>query len=271
MQYTLLPPPAALRQFVQYCWTLEEDCAGTATKVFKPLADGCPGLVFQQETGVYHDEEQKRLPGIFLYGQTIKPREMHLSGQLKTFGVVFYPHAVKSVFGMDAGELTDTCVDLDFLARGKGFRLNEQLNEAASGELQLGALTAYLQAEQRLHTGAADAGMDYAIDAIIRSNGNVPLKTLHRQLYITERSFERWFSRYVGIAPSVFAKVCRFQAALQQMRSNQYHRLTDIAFDNGYADQSHFIRQFKAFAGCSPNQFQQKTTGVVSNFPVLIQ
>jgi len=32
-------------------------------------------------------------------------------------------------------------------------------------------------------------------------------------------------------------------------------RLTDLAYDNEYYDQSHFIKDFKEFTGLSPKEF----------------
>jgi AraC-like DNA-binding protein len=54
----------------------------------------------------------------------------------------------------------------------------------------------------------------------------------------------------------LFARICRFQASLNQIRNNDYCRLSDIAYENEYADQSHLIRAFKEFAGISPNKYQ---------------
>jgi AraC-like DNA-binding protein len=47
--------------------------------------------------------------------------------------------------------------------------------------------------------------------------------------------------------------------------------LSDIAFENGYADQSHFIRAFQEFAGFTPNQYQKQLLEVVANFPQLLR
>jgi AraC-like DNA-binding protein len=55
------------------------------------------------------------------------------------------------------------------------------------------------------------------------------------------------------------------------LRNNHYHKLSDIAFENEYADQSHFIRAFKEFAGFSPYRYRQQSNEVVENFAELIE
>jgi AraC-like DNA-binding protein len=42
---------------------------------------------------------------------------------------------------------------------------------------------------------------------------------------------------------------------MEKIRTGEYTKLSDIAFDMGFADQSHFIRSFKRFTGESPGRF----------------
>jgi len=81
------------------------------------------------------------------------------------------------------------------------------------------------------------------------------LKDIRRQLNISERTFERRFADHVGIAPKLFARICQFRASLVQLEQQQFDKLTDIAIDNGYADQSHFIRSFSEFTGLTPSRY----------------
>jgi AraC-like DNA-binding protein len=92
---------------------------------------------------------------------------------------------------------------------------------------------------------------------------------LQRNLNLSERGFQRRFNQHVGISPKLFSRVCKFQAALGQLKNNNYANLSDVAFDNGYADQSHFIRSFKEFAGFSPYQFQKRDRKIAENFSVI--
>jgi AraC-like DNA-binding protein len=100
---------------------------------------------------------------------------------------------------------------------------------------------------------------------IHQSDGNISLKNIQKDLQLSERSFERRFKQCVGVSPKLFSRICRFQASLAQLRKNGYNKLSDIAYENEYADQSHFIRAFKEFAGFSPVQYQKKSKEVVEN------
>jgi AraC-like DNA-binding protein len=111
--------------------------------------------------------------------------------------------------------------------------------------------------------------MQFALSSIIQSKGSVSLITLRETLQLSERSFERKFKQHVGIPPKLFSRIARFQASLNQLKRNQFDKLSDIAFENDYADQSHFIRSFKEFAGCSPFQYQKLGPEVIDNLTEL--
>jgi AraC-like DNA-binding protein len=266
MNYQHLPPPSSLKGYVQYFWVLESPTVPSSSTIFRPIPDGCPGLLFQQEqSGKFFDQSKKELPALFLYGQTVHHRELHTSGPLKTVGICFYPHVLHSVFGLDANELTDTCVDINLLLRVQEKSLIEQLNEAPRTTSQITLLSDYLLKKIRHNNRDRDVTTDYALTTFFTSQGNVSLKELQELLNVSERSLERNFKQRVGISPRLFARICRFQASLRQLRNSSHHKLSDIAFDNGYADQSHFIRAFKEFTGLSPYQYQKQTNELIEN------
>ena len=107
--------------------------------------------------------------------------------------------------------------------------------------------------------------MRHALEQIISSKGTLSLKVLQQNLNTSQRSFHRKFKQYTGIPPKLFSRICRFQASLKQLQQTDYDKLSDIAFGNDYADQSHFIRSFKEFSGLSPAQYQKNSTEVVEN------
>jgi AraC-like DNA-binding protein len=267
MKYQQILPPAHLKDYVRYFWLLESDKDDHAERKLLPLADGCPGIIFQHSAlGSFTDPGHKNLPEAFLYGQTVTPIELHLEGKFKSTGVCFYPYALKTIFGLDASELTDSCVDLTLIING----VIEQLLNAATGTDQIEIFSEHIFHHIETKKYSIDPATEYALAAIAQSKGNLPLKDLQRKLKLSERRFERTFNQQVGISPKLFSRVCKFQAALGQLKRNNYTNLSDIAFDNGYADQSHFIRSFKEFAGFSPLQFQKKRgRKIAENFSVL--
>ena len=55
--------------------------------------------------------------------------------------------------------------------------------------------------------------------------------------------------------PKQLARVARLQAALKMIQQKKFNSLTEIAYENGYFDQAHFIKDFREFTGISPKSF----------------
>lgn len=209
----------------------------------------------------------KILPNIFLYGQTVAPSSFSTAGKLGAIGICFQPHALKSIFGFDAGELTNSCVDLTLIGSKKRMNLQEQLANATTVNEQIKILSFYLFDKQQSHSRQPDDLTKFAISQLTHSKGNIPLKELQQQIQLSERSLERKFKDTVGISPKLFSRIIRFQETMNQMRSNKYDKLSDIAYENDYADQAHFIRVFKEFTGFTPLEFIRQSNESVENFP----
>lgn len=63
------------------------------------------------------------------------------------------------------------------------------------------------------------------------------------------------FKKYFGLTPKVLHRIFRFNEILKQIHNKQQLKWTDIAYEFGYADQSHFIKEFKEFSGFNPQEF----------------
>jgi len=63
------------------------------------------------------------------------------------------------------------------------------------------------------------------------------------------------FKKYFGLTPKVFHRIFRFNEILKQIQHKQQLKWTAIAYEFGYSDQSHFIKEFKEFSGFNPQEF----------------
>ncbi|MEM1026159.1 MAG: AraC family transcriptional regulator [Myxococcota bacterium] len=60
------------------------------------------------------------------------------------------------------------------------------------------------------------------------------------------------FRRYVGITPKYFQRILRFSEVFRQLENHVEVRWSAVAHHCGYADQAHFIRDFRHFSGFNP-------------------
>ncbi|WP_299438384.1 AraC family transcriptional regulator [uncultured Aquimarina sp.] len=71
----------------------------------------------------------------------------------------------------------------------------------------------------------------------------------------TQKHLIDQFKKYVGVTPKYYQRILRFNEILQQVRQKENISWSQIAYQCGYADQSHFIKEFNHFSGFNPQEF----------------
>ena len=240
-----LTPHENIALFVKDIMVFRDETA-TARTALSFYADGYPGIMFQQtENGLYVLPHNKKMPSLFLYGQTIQPVELVIEGNYKLVCFQLYPFVVNSFFNLKAKDINDDCYDLIKL---EGFDVTKTinlLNNEPRVEKHVELIADLLWRIFETRRGALDYKIQQAIQLIINNNGNLNINALIELLKINERTFERRFITQVGISPKQFSRIIQFQSSLNQLTDKDYNKLTDIVYNNGFADQSHFIRVLK--------------------------
>jgi len=255
MTAEIYKPAPLLKDFVKQVVVLDNYAPGTRETSLPYFADGLPGIMYQQcDTGMYLNRA-KRLANLFLYGQTVKPIEITVTGSFRIILFYLYPHVAKVLFKQNSSEITDTCLDLTLQNKFGLKELIIRLEDSASARQQVDLINDFLMKHIYGNDLHVDKGLDFAVRQIVYAKDLTSLKEIRRQLNISERTFERKFVEHIGVAPKLFARICQFRAALVQLQEQQFEKFTDIAIENGYADQSHFIRSFKEFTGLTPSRF----------------
>jgi len=75
---------------------------------------------------------------------------------------------------------------------------------------------------------------------------------------LTLRSLQRLFSDYVGIGPKWVIQRYRLHEAIARLDEGERVDFARLALDLGYADQAHFIRDFKALVGRTPREYARQ-------------
>jgi AraC-like DNA-binding protein len=264
--YREIAPPAELVAYVRHFGILENTQCDDRETTFKIIADGCPGLIFQEYPDGFVNHRKEKLPQIFVHGITTTHAEKTAVGSYRNIGIYFRPHAVKAIFGIDACDLTNSYADLNDIVKND---LSEQLLLSGSIEKKMAHLSNFLIRQLWLNKARQNEKIAYAVTRINDCKTGAPFSILSADLDIAERALERMFKAHVGISPKLFYRISRFQHALDRLRLQKRQSLTDVAHAYAYSDQSHYIRDFKEFTSFSPKQFFLKTHEAVVNLPQL--
>ena len=71
----------------------------------------------------------------------------------------------------------------------------------------------------------------------------------------TQKRLISQFKTYFGLTPKVFHRIFRFNEILKKIHNKEQLAWSQIAYEFGYSDQSHFIKEFKEFSGFNPQEF----------------
>jgi AraC-like DNA-binding protein len=260
IQFTMLPAPEILQNDVE-CFRIVEH-TGKEGLAIKVSPNGVPGIVFHQNNGrsaleniITHSGRIACPPPLFLYGPGTEPSVMHYkSGSSTTIQVIFKPHALKTLLGINASALTNGSTDLhEFSAKD----LPVQLLEAQNEQERMTLLTSFLVARFK-QAKTRDTLVEESLRVIHTNISSIHVQHVLEYLHISERQFERRFTQTVGLSPHVYIRVKRFNEAIRLIKTRQFERLTDVAYALNFYDQSHFIRDIKAFSGMTPKSISQK-------------
>ncbi len=63
------------------------------------------------------------------------------------------------------------------------------------------------------------------------------------------------FKKYVGLTPKYYQRILRFNDLLLTIQAKNNINWSDVAYQCGFSDQSHFIKEFQHFSGFNPSEF----------------
>ena len=251
MKYFTIHPTKKLAELVRYFWVFEGNASPDRPYVHRTFANVCPELLFHYRGTFEEINDEDGFESSFITGihaHTVKYRRFVTKDSFGMFGVYLYPHALPVLFNTPATAVTNEMPDLNSLLKKAGRELEEKMMMASGNAERLSIITSFL--EQRI-TDQKRPEIGKIIRSIVQAKGQVNIKSLSYDCFLSVRQFERNFKEQAGFSPKTFARITRFNAVVEGRLSRQ-RSLTDIAYEFGYYDQSHFISDFKEFSGFCP-------------------
>lgn len=71
----------------------------------------------------------------------------------------------------------------------------------------------------------------------------------------TQKHLIQQFKKYCGLTPKSLHRIIRLNKLLESINQKKEIIWTDIVYETGYADQSHFIKDFQNFCGFNPSKY----------------
>ncbi|QBJ84977.1 AraC family transcriptional regulator [Chryseobacterium gleum] len=256
MNYQTFEPDQDLTAFIKCYWTLEGPKEETPEKQ-TIVPDGCMEMIFH-----YGDLYKQYLDNgnsiiqsrCFVIGQLTRPLKIQPTGETGIFSVRFHPEGFLPFTTIPIKEMENTAVSLEKLFGKDGQEIAQQILNANSTSERIKLIEIFLL-DWLTDIKTIDRIVKSTIETIITANGQFSVDELSRLKKVNRRQLLRKFSLTIGLSPKQLSRMIRFQTTLKMLLNDQYSNLAELAYENEYYDQAHFIKEFKEFTGSTPKEF----------------
>ena len=269
MTYKEFIPGEPLKQYVKCYYIYESDTKAVFED--KAFATGCIEFMFNLGAGRWQTDTGngfQTTPLIELWGQIIQPLTFKSLGPNTMLGIRFYPHTASIFLNTDVSQFNNQVTNLTDVAGNSIYTLHAKLIDATLMNQRIELIEQFLLSRLSLFEKKLDKTVliNGVIKELKRDDFFDNIENVATRYGITARYLQKLFLQHTGLTPKLYSKINRFQNSLQLI-SKKNGSLTDIAYECGYFDQSHFIREFKSFTGSVPSGYNPENSSAILASP----
>lgn len=268
MRYDEILPAPPLARYIKCFWILESP-ASDSPGPQRILPDGSMEVVFNLADPFrrYNDDgSTQRQPLVLLIGQMRRYMLIEPTGTVRLLGVRFWPGGAYPFITLPQHELADNALNLDAVWGGIVPEIESRMRDART----VPELVALIESVLLARLGrfrAHDEAVFAAVALISRNGGLLSIETLADELGMSLRQLDRRFNSWVGLPPKALCRIVRLNRLLKMVeRTGNGPEWVRLALECGYYDQSHFIKEFRTFAGKEPTSYFSEANVMSEHF-----
>ena len=253
MEFSKFQPSAHLKHLITYFWELKSTESDAPIGTYRFVPDGYVDWIFHLGSPWQCDFpdaiSSTKTSKFHVFGQIKKHVDLKLpESKLHLFGVKFNPWVVKNIWNLDMHYLTNSCLAIEDLDLPEIHVLQEQISIADNLKSRMSIIESYLSPYINLKE-------DNSLKEVLLSYSNERTRLNDQSTGFGVRRLEQRFKTEIGISPKLYYRTQRINKVIGEITSTSSQTLTQLALNNNYYDQSHFIRDFKQFTGLNPSRF----------------
>jgi AraC-like DNA-binding protein len=256
MRFLYIKPTGILSQYIRHYWILEADeSEGEVSERVIPTGNIELMFHYKKPFIVKSKGEVREQPRVIISGISSNYSDVTTRGESGVIAVKFFPYGACNFFNFPLHEIENLSINLNDVYSGHIRLVEEQIQEAKTLNERIFIVEKFLL---EFFTPVYNDDILFikrGVSLINQYKGQINPTHLSSLLAITGKSLERKFSAFLGKTPKQFIKIIRFQEVIRSLSYTGKKSLTEVAYENGYYDQSHFIKDFKSLSGYTPGEF----------------
>jgi AraC-like DNA-binding protein len=169
-------------------------------------------------------------------------------------GMRLTPLGAYKLFRSPMAGVANRVLHLEDLRGSASLRFADTLRNAPSPLHRFAMLDAFLT-ERVASAPDASPEVVWAWDRLLATGGAARILDLAGEIGWSRKHLRARFLEQVGLTPKTVGRIMRFQGAVRRIGAATRMNWASLAADCGYADQAHFNRDFRDFAGAAPETY----------------
>lgn len=245
----VISPTKLLIPYIKQYWFLRIDNVKQGFQ--RSIPSGCVALVFHKGNKIISSLHKGIQPQSYISGQINTYSDIKFSF-LDMVIILFQPIGFRMFFPYSIKEFANQNIPIDLLDNTSLVELEEKINETSDNYQTVRLIEEYLL-NRICENISCDAKKIMAtIQNINKGENNISV--LSQTACLGYKQFKRIFTEYIGLNPKDFIQITRFRKTLHILQLTPQVSISKLAYDCGYYDKSHLIKEFKIFTGYTPKQ-----------------
>lgn len=251
-----------LAPWIKFIWYFE---AKEADIHYKLLPTDCLDIILNLSgTIIYDNTSQSIFPSPFHVNSLRSEHSyIHHTGNVRVFGISCYAYGLYPFIHQSLAGIHNRVVDLSELSSS----LTRDLSLAVFKEDTPEQIIQNIEKSLCLNLQATEEEINKTtlIHDFLMADCDLSIQSFCTDHSIHPKTFTRNVIYYTGCTPKTLRLANRFQKVGNQLVHQSSTPFSEMAYDNNFADQAHFIRTFRKFSGATPRIFQQEKVTIKEN------
>lgn len=255
------PDSSPENSLIKYIWQITKSDCGVEKEIILPK--GTSEIIFNmsENTLCFKDSDNSsfNLFRCIINGINTIPHYLIKNESQHFIGIQLHPYALKYLFELPNKEFTNQVLDGFNLCNSLS-SLYDELSTVLHFDQRVILILKWFR--QKIGTKYRQSDKSVIFDlCYLSSVENQSVKSISKAYNFSDRHLRRLSNDYLGMNTEDFIMYRKYLKSLLSLHDTN-KTLTEIAYESAYYDQSHFIREFKAFTGLTPGDYRKNMSGL---------